>query len=665
MANRVRPLHAGSLILLLALAGSTTVIWAQGAANPAATVAAASATGAAAAASTPGLAEVDSNSVRLTVGRSAILNVGSAITRVSLTSADVADAMVTSPGQLLINGKVPGTISMFVWDKAGSLKRYEVTVQRDLTQLSDQMRQLFPNQSISVQSTGKNVVLHGSVQSKDLIEKAVNVASGYVDKKDDVVSLLQIQNPAPATQVLLRVRFAEVSRSAITELGASMFTSPIGVENNIGRITTQQFPAPSWQDLKSSKVGEDWQKFGHEVTTAEGKLSVSDFLNFFLFNEKYDLGIAIKALQSKGLFQSLAEPNLVAETGKDASFLAGGEFPIPVVQGSGANLAINVVFKEFGIRLNFTPEVNGDRIHLKVRPEVSALDFSNAVLLQGFRIPALTTRRTETELELRNGQTFAISGLLNNSVNSTLSKVPGIGDIPILGLLFKSKAAQKNQTELVVMITPEILGTNSRGVTPNLPRGSEQYLAPIPERNLAPVPPEAFEGARRGVSVPDAPASNRSVSLEPAQPKAEQAASAVSALTPSATRRMADSQSSAAVVRPPAVADRPLTADEKKALERAKKADEERERERAKVEARDRAAKAAADKKAAELQKERDAKAAREQAKRDAEAQKKAEEEARRELIRQRDQQRAMDEAAAQLKAAQERYESIAKSTKQ
>jgi pilus assembly protein CpaC len=643
MANRVRPLYAGSFILLLALAGSTSVIWAQGATNPVAAVAAASASGAAAA------AEVDSSSVRLTVGRSAILNVGSPITRVSLTSADIADAMVTSPGQLLVNGKLPGTISMFVWDKTGALKRYEVVVQRDLGQLSDQMRQLFPNESISVQSNGKNVVLSGSVTRKDVIEKAVSVASGYVDKKEDVVTLLQLEGNA-TDQVLLRVRFAEVSRSAVTELGASFALNGAKDGRWFGRTTTQQFAAPEWDE--------------------DGKFVFSDFLNLFLFDTKNQLAGVIKALQNRGLFQSLAEPNLVAESGKEASFLAGGEFPIPVAQGSGANLAINVVFKEFGVRLNFTPTVNGDRVHLKVKPEVSTLDFANAVTLQGFRIPALSTRRTETELELRNGQTFAISGLLNNSVSSTLSKVPGIGDIPILGLLFKSKAAQKNQTELVVMITPEILGNNSRGVTPNLPRGSEQFLPPIPENKLAPAQPEAFESSRRGVSAPATTNPNRSVSAQPdAQPKAEQAAAAVSALTPSGTRRMADPQATPAASRP---ADRPLTDQEKKALERAKKADEEHEKERARVEAKDRAeqqrqlaAQAVADKKAAELKKEHDAKAAREQAKRDAEAQKKAEEEARRELIRQRDQQRAMDEAAAQLKAAQDRYDSVAKSTKQ
>jgi pilus assembly protein CpaC len=291
-------------------------------------------------------------------------------------------------------------------------------------------------------------------------------------------------------QVLLKVRFAEVSRAALTDYGVSLFTSPTGINNTVGRLTTQQFPAPDFTDLSWSKRD---SKFGSPVTGADGKFSFSDFLNFFILSEKFDLGLTIKALQSRGLFESLAEPNLVAQSGKEASFLAGGEFPVPIAQGSGQNMAITVQFKEFGIRLNFTPIVNGDRVQLKVRPEVSTLDFGNAVVLNGFRIPALTTRRTETELELVDGQTFAIAGLLNNNMNSTMQKIPGIGDIPILGQLFRSKAAQKNRTELVVMITPQILRGNSPGVTTDLPRLAEPYLPALPANNSVAPPPPAFQ----------------------------------------------------------------------------------------------------------------------------------------------------------------------------
>jgi pilus assembly protein CpaC len=444
----------------------------------------------------------DPNAVRLTVGRSTLIDIGSPISRVSLTSADVADALVTSPNQLLVHGKVPGAISMFVWNRGGSVKRYEIVVQRDLAALNEQMKTLFPGENIVAHSNGKAVVLSGSASSKDVVSKAISVAAGYVDKKDDVVNLLAAQPGPPSQQVMLRVRFAEVSRSAISELGATYFTSPTGVKNTIGRIATPQVPGPTYTDLAWTKESSD---FGSAVTSAEGKINFGDFLNLFFFNQKYDLGAVIRAMQQRGLFQSLAEPNLVAESGKEASFLAGGEFPVPIAQGSGANLAISVMFKEFGVRLNFTPTINGDRVHLKVKPEVSTLDFGNAVVMNGFRIPALSTRRTETEIELRNGQTFAIAGLLNNQMQSTMQKIPGIGDIPILGYLFRSKVANKEQTELVVMITPEILSPDSSGVTNTLPRTPDTFLSPLSEKQSKPPLPPAFTPARAQAATPIAP----------------------------------------------------------------------------------------------------------------------------------------------------------------
>ena len=440
------------------------------------------------------------DTLRLLVGRSTLVDIGTPISRVSLTSADVADALVTSPNQLLVHGKVPGSISMFVWSRGGEVRRFEVAVQRDLSRLSDQVHQLFPGDDIQVRGNGRAVVLSGMVASKDVADRAVNVAMGFVEKKEDVVSLLQVRPSPVSNQVLLKVRFAEVSRSALTEFGMSFFTSPTGIHNTLGRVTTQQFAAPDYKDLAWTKASSD---FGSAVTSASGTFSVSDFLNLFLLSEKYDLGTVIKAMQQRGIFQSLAEPNLVAESGKEASFLAGGEFPIPVVQGSQNGSAVSIQFKEFGVRLNFTPTVIGDRVHLKVKPEVSTLDYANGVSLSGFRIPALSTRRTETELELRNGQTFAIAGLMNNQMTSTLQKIPGIGDIPILGQLFKSRQASKAQTELVVMITPQILPGDSDGVTSNLPRLVEPYLAPLPENKTKPTPADAFTPDRRSsISAP-------------------------------------------------------------------------------------------------------------------------------------------------------------------
>jgi pilus assembly protein CpaC len=437
--------------------------------------------------------ELEATPVTLLVGRSTVVDTGSPIARVSLTSADIADALVTSPSQLLLNGKMPGTISMFVWQRGGALRRYEIAVQRDLARLEERLKELFPNQAIEAHSNGRQIVLSGTVPDKDVAARVVDVAAGYVERREDVVTLLALPpvQPARSNQVLLRVRFAEVSRSALTELGVNFFTGPTGIKNTLGRVGTQQFPSANFQEIEWAKSSSD---FGAPVDAASGKFTFSDFLNFFVLSEKYDLGLLLRALQNRGLFQSLAEPNLVAESGKEASFLAGGEFPIPIAQGSGANIGISVQFKEFGVRLTFTPTVVGERVHLKVRPEVSVLDFNNAVVFSGFRIPALTTRRTETELELGNGQTFAIAGLLNNSMTQTLSRVPGIGDIPILGYLFRSKAARKDQTELVVMITPQILEQNSFGVTDRLPRLQEPYLPRLQDNESLPTPPAPFTG---------------------------------------------------------------------------------------------------------------------------------------------------------------------------
>jgi len=648
-------------------------------------------------------------SVRLTVGRSAVVDLGAPIARVSLTSADVADAMVTSSNQLLVNGKLPGTISMFVWERNGTLRQFEVVVQRDLNLLNEQIHRLFPGESIDAQSNGKSIVLSGMVSNKDLMDKARTVAAGYVDKPEDVVNLLKIQESQSANQVLLRVRFAEVSRTALTELGTSLFTSPTGVKNTIGRVTTEQFPAPGFDGIQYTKNSSDW---GAPVTSAEGKFTFSDFLNFFLFSEKYDIGAMVKALQTRGLFQSLAEPNLVAETGKEASFLAGGEFPVPIAQGTGGNVAISVSYKEFGIRLNFTPVINGERVHLKVRPEVSTLDFANGVLMQGFRIPALSTRRTETELELNDGQTFAIAGLLNNSMNSTLQKIPGIGDIPILGLLFKSKAAQKEATELVVMITPQILAKTSSGVTTSLPRTPEPFLAPMPENKTVNPPAPAFTPQRPSFSTPSpSPAAanplkstaSKETKDKPAATKAANtttetspaaAAAAVRALTPpahtaaivpapapapapapvqAATVAPADeparSAASAPMTAQPAGSPRQMTSDEKKALERARAEQQaaqkaEGESKAKQEEAMRRNAKAEQEVQKAEA--ERQAKLAKEKEKEDREKAKVAAADAKRQAEIQKNHQKALDEAAAKAKEAQAKYDALAaKSQKQ
>jgi pilus assembly protein CpaC len=591
----------------------------------------------------------DASPVKLLVGRSTVVDVGSAIARVSLTSADIADAVVTSSSQLLVNGKTPGTISMYVWERSGGLRRYEIIVQRDLAVLNDQLSRLFPGEAIEAQSSGKGIVLSGRVSSKEVFDKAHTVAGGFVEKADEVVNMLQVQESTASNQVLLRVRFAEVSRSAITDLGASLFTGANGYKDVLARSTTST-PAPVFDNSDPA----------HE------KLVFSDFLNLFLFDAKHQLGTVIKALQTKGQFQSLAEPNLVAESGKEASFLAGGEFPVPVAQGSGANLAISVQYKEFGVRLNFTPVIHADRVHLKVRPEVSTLDFANGVLLNGFRIPALSTRRTETEVDLVNGQTFAIAGLINNTMSSTLQKIPGIGDIPILGLLFKSKQANKDQTELVVMITPEILQRTSSGVTNALPRTPEPFLAPLPDKKTVEPLPPAFGPARSsatpGRSNDDGSAAGAAAivrGLNPPGPhvtvQPQGPAPAASTAAPAASPTVAQGASPT-----PASGEK---AKHEKADRKAEKAEQEQQAKQAKQAKLDReqAKRDAASAKAAaeedKRQAKKDAEEAKRQAKKDAEAAKIAAEQAKRQAEIERSHQKALDEAAAKMKTAEAAYQ--------
>jgi pilus assembly protein CpaC len=274
--------------------------------------------------------------------------------------------------------------------------------------------------------------------------------------KRSVINLLQVPGGSDSQQVLLQVRFAEVNRRVLQELGVSLF---LRGERFSGRSTTQQFAAPDFDDSQG------------------GGLTFSDFLNLFFFDRKEGIGGVMRALESRGAFQSLAEPNLIAYNGQEASFLAGGEFPVPVVQGATGTVTIQ--FKEFGIRLNFKPTIAGDTIRLKVRPEVSTLDFANGVSLGGFRIPALTTRRAETDVELRDGQSFAIAGLLDNLSQEDQSAIPILSKLPIIGSIFKSKAERAERTELMVLITPRLVRPLDPDEVPPLPTRFKPFLGGV------------------------------------------------------------------------------------------------------------------------------------------------------------------------------------------
>ena len=391
--------------------------------------------------------------IHITAGRSTVLTTPFDVTRIAVTNPVIADATVVQPREILIDGKAPGTISLIVWGDVNRAQ-YDLVIEPAVTALQQKLRALFPGEDIEVGVTDEAVVLSGRVSNNQVMLRAGEIAQASSSKLN-VINMLQLPGGSESQQVLLQVRFAEVNRRALQELGVSFFTGSQGFHNWVGRATTQQFPAPAFD-------------------TDEGGLVFSDFLNLFFFNNKENLGAVVKALQQKGFLQSLAEPNLIAYNGQEARFLAGGEFPVPVVSGT-AN-AVSVEFKEFGIRLNFQPTVAGDTIRLKVRPEVSALDFANGVTLSGFRIPALITRRAETDVELRDGQSFAIAGLLNNLSQDDTAAIPFLSAIPIIGTLFKSKAERAERTELMVLITPRLVRPLNPDEVPPLPNQMRRFL---------------------------------------------------------------------------------------------------------------------------------------------------------------------------------------------
>jgi pilus assembly protein CpaC len=387
-------------------------------------------------------------------GRSIVLPTTFDVVRIAVTDPAIADAVVVIPREILIDGKAPGTVSLIVWGKTDR-RQFDVVVEPSAGSLQRQMRTLFPGDGITVSVTDEAIVLSGEVANQDMVVRAGEIAQA-ASSKSKVINLLRVPEKSVPNnqQVMLQVRFAEVDQTAIKELGATF----VALRQNFdARTTTQQFAAPD-----------------HD----EDGLEFTDFLNLFYFSRGAGLGAVVRALESRGHFQSLAEPNLIAYNGQEASFLAGGEFPVPIAQGLGAAATVSIQWKEFGVRLKFVPTITGDMIRLKVQPEVSTLDFANGLQLAGFRIPALSTRRAATDVELRDGQSFAIAGLLNNEAQESGSKIPLLGSLPIVGPLFRSKSTRGRRTELLVMITPKLVRPLEAAELPPLPVEPGRFLEP-------------------------------------------------------------------------------------------------------------------------------------------------------------------------------------------
>jgi len=396
--------------------------------------------------------------LHLLVGRSLVISSPTRIKRVSLADPEIAEALVVSPTQVLVNGRKPGGVSLMVWDEADQSQAFEVSVDIDVLGLSQKIHEVFPTENVHIDTSKDVVILTGNASSAAIADKILEVVKGAASK---VTSMMQVP-AAPTGEILLQVRFAEVDRTALNQFGINILSLP-GAKN-VGSISTQQFAPPQLINQSGSN--------GTGGGTGSASFGLSDLMNVFLFRPDINLAVTIKALQEKNLLQILAEPNLLTASGKEASFLAGGEFPYPVPQSSGGSgyTTITIQFKEFGIRLSFTPTFTPDgQIHLKVKPEVSSLDYANSLQIQGYTVPGLTTRRVESEMDLADGQSFAIAGLMDNRVTEQLEKIPWIGDVPILGKLFQSKSFQRSKDELLVVVTPTIVKPLNPGQVPHGP----------------------------------------------------------------------------------------------------------------------------------------------------------------------------------------------------
>lgn len=433
--------------------------------------------------------------ITVAVDKSIILEQPTTIKRISITNASIAEAAAASSTEVLLNGKASGDTTLMIWDTKGGRSQYDVHVYPSALQIEtvkgELAKELGPD--VTLTTEGKSVFLRGLVPDQIAADRAVAIAGTL----GSVINLLHVAVPAADPQILLKVRFANVNRNLSQQLGTNLAVA--GQSGHFGGSLSN-------------------------AAAANNSAGISDVLSVLTSAGHVNVGAAIQALQAKSLLEILAEPNLLTVSGRPASFLAGGEFPFPTIQGGAAGIGqITVQFKEFGIRLNFLPSVTPrGTIRMTVGPEVSSLDYSNGLVVNGYTVPALSTRRVQTEVELESGQSFIIAGLLNNQVQEQLNKIPGLGDVPLLGKLFQSRTQSKSNTELLVLVTPELVRPLPNGAAPPsipMPRAfikesaivapqhpGEKTNGPVPQLPvLENLPVELFRSVDPAASLPPVP----------------------------------------------------------------------------------------------------------------------------------------------------------------
>jgi pilus assembly protein CpaC len=410
--------------------------------------------------------------VSLIIGKGELLQFTNDLIKVVVAEPKIADAVVVSPKDVMVTAKGVGHTTLVIWETGATPVRYEITVVTDTSELDHmhavlaaELHAAVPDADVQFSGNAETLVLTGKAGSPDQSKRAEAIASAHTKK---VVNMITVPPPPEPRQIMLSVKFASVDRTALSQLGFNLF-SKNGV--TIGSTSTQQFAGPLFSQLNPGVAP---------------SVNVSNPLNLFLYRPDLGIGLTLQALLQQNLAQILAEPNLIVVEGSEANFLAGGQFPFPTITstptGSGIAPVVTIQFKKYGVQLNFTPTITSSgAINLKVKPEVSTLDYTNAVTVDGFQVPALSSRSAETEVNLRDGESFAIAGLIDNRVTQILSKVPGLGDIPILGQLFRSRSTEKTSTELVVVVTPHFVKPLPPDEKPKLPDIVVPYLPTVEE----------------------------------------------------------------------------------------------------------------------------------------------------------------------------------------
>lgn len=445
--SRIGRARSAAAILTLALA---PVCLAQNAPRPASVIEAAAATS--------GMASIsrvaaEGKTLHVIVGHSIFIDTKTRLRRVYVADPGVLNSVTLTPNEIVVTAMNPGLSSLTLLDEAGQAQSYVVSSDLDIDGLRQTLAQADLGDSVKIDGSGGRVTLSGTVATQAMADNAVKLAGLYSKEVADALTI----TPVHAKQVRLEVRILEVDRTKLLELGINLF-NPGGNTNFLAQATTSQYPSSATYSPGSGGV--------------LGTVTASNPLNFMLYAAKINLGATIQDLQNKQVLQILAEPTITTMSGVKADFLSGGEFPFPIVQpgGTGGAPVVTISFRPYGVKLEFTPVVNADgTITLTVAPEVSALDYSNSVSVGGFSIPALSTRRASTEVELRSNQSFAISGLLDQRTTDILNKTPGVASIPILGTLFKSKSTNHSTTELIVVVTPTVVDPLSEDTVPDQP----------------------------------------------------------------------------------------------------------------------------------------------------------------------------------------------------